>query len=448
MTTHHTGSPPTSTPTTTPTTRLPRNHPFHLLLSAAAISRFGTSVSQLAVPLTAVAALGASPGQVGVLGALGTASFVLVGLPAGAWVDRLPKRPVMISADLVRAVLLLSLPVAWWLGALTLPHLYLVTFAAGLATVFFDVATTSFLPHVVGRPALMTANSRLVAADAVNDIGGRGVGGFVVQLVGGPLTILVDAMSYLGSALCLVFLRSTEPAAARHGGAGLRREITDGVRFVLGNPVLRAFLTAGVCTNVSIIMINTMLPVVFVRELGLSATALGLYLAVGGVGALIGSLTARRLADRLGHGRALWLAGLWIAPVGFLVPFVDRGALLWAAAASWFITAVKVGVDNVIKVSFRQLVTPPHLLARMNATFRFLLTGALSIGAGLAGLLGELAGPRAALWVGAIGLAVVWVPIYFSPVRSVRSPSTDPDPDPDRPAPTNRTNDPERRPRS
>ncbi|WP_189251722.1 MFS transporter [Lentzea flava] len=398
------------------------NRAFLLLFGAAAVSRFGTSVGQLAVPLTAVAVLGASPGEVGLLGVLSTVSFLLVGLPAGAWVDRLPHRGLMISADLVRAVLLLSLPISWWLGVLTLPQLYVVTVASGMATVFFDVATMSFLPHVVGRPALMSANSSLAGMAAVNDIGGRSIGGYAVGLFGGPLAVLVDAVSYLGSAACLAFVRVAGPPARRDGEAGIRREIADGIRFVFGNPVLRAFLVAGACTNISIVMITTMLPVVFVGELGLSATALGLFLAVGGAGALVGSLSAQRTAARLGHGATLWLAGLCVAPVGFLLPFVGHGALLWLAAMSWFITTVKVGIDNVIKVSFRQAATPPHLLGRMNATFRFLLTGALSVGAALAGLLGELASPRAALWAGAVGLALVWLPIYFSPMRTMRHP--------------------------
>ncbi|NUT92830.1 MAG: MFS transporter [Saccharothrix sp.] len=404
---------------TTRPDRLAGNRAFRLLFGAAAISKFGTSTGYLAIPLTAVAVLGASPGQVGLLGALGTAAFLLVGLPAGAWVDRLPKRAVMVTADLARAALLLSLPVAWWLGALTFAQLCVVTFAAGLATVFFDVATMSFVPHVVGQRSLMSANSTLVGMDAVNDIGGRSLGGYAIQLFGGPAAILVDAVSYLASAVLLRSLRTTEPPA-RGDRPGLRREIAAGLRFVLGDGVLRAFVIAGVLTNTAIVMINTMLPVVFVRELGLSATALGLYLAVGGAGTLIGSICARRVAARLGYGRTLWLAGLCIAPVGFAVPFVDRGPLLYLAAASWFVTTVKVGVDNVIKVSIRQSATPPDLLGRMNATFRFLLTGALSIGAALAGVLGDLTGPRTALWVGAAGLALVWLPISLSPVRNLR----------------------------
>jgi predicted MFS family arabinose efflux permease len=146
---------------------------------------------------------------------------------------------------------------------------------------------------------------------------------------------------------------------------------------------------------------------------------LGLWLAAGGVGALLGSLAARRLADRFGAGRVLWLAGVAIAPLGFGVPTIGRDTV-WLAAAGWLVVVTKIGVDNVLKVSFRQRVTPDELLGRMTATFRFLLTGALAVGAALAGVLGEVAGPRAALWAGAVALALVWVPVACSPLRTLR----------------------------
>ncbi|GAB3446153.1 MFS transporter [Actinophytocola sediminis] len=181
---------------------------------------------------------------------------------------------------------------------------------------------------------------------------------------------------------------------------------------------------AGLFGSVSVawaldVLTITQLYVVLVGDLGLSPAVLGLWLAGGGAGALIGSLVARRLADRFGAGRVLLLAGIVVAPLGFGVPLMTRQTV-WLAAVGWLVVVSKVGVDNVLKISFRQRVTPNRLLGRMNATFRFLLTGALAIGAGGAGLLGELAGQRAALWAGAVGLALVWLPIALSPLRGLR----------------------------
>ncbi|MFI6445707.1 MFS transporter [Kitasatospora sp. NPDC050543] len=397
---------------------------FRLLLAAATVSKLGTAVSSLALPLVAVLALHCSAGQVGLLAMLSTVAFLLIGLPVGAWVDRLPKRPVMIAADLVRAALLASVPAAWLLGCLTFTRIALVVVLTGAATVFFDVAALSNLPAVVGRAGLNRANAHLVTADAATQVGGRAAGGFLVALVSSPVAVLVDAISYLGSALLLLRIRRPEPVTSpRPAGAtgrGLVGEVRDGLRFVLGDPLLRPIALAGACTNLSIQLCQTVLPVLFARSLNLPNGVLGLFFALGGVGVFLGSLLARPLARRLGAGRVLWLMGLAVAPLGVLVALVDRGPLLWCAAGAWLLTTLKVGIDNVIKVSFRQHVTPDHLLGRMNATMRFLLTGALTAGAALAGLLATVASLRAALWAGALGLAVVWVPIYRSPLRGMR----------------------------
>jgi MFS family permease len=392
------------------------NRDFRYLFAAAAVSRLGTSIGYVATPLIAVTALHASPGQVGLLATLATVAFLVIGLPAGAWTDRVRRRGVLVAADLARAALLASVPVAWWLDALTLGQLCVVVLLTGVGTVFFDVANQSYLPQVVGRPALLAANTRLVGMDAVNDIAGRGVAGYLVVLLSAPVALLLDAASYLVSAWCVTRIRHREelPAARPRGG------IREGLRFVTTHPVLRAIAVGGALSNLGIVLVLTMLPVVLVDELGLGAGVLGLFLASGGVGMLAGSLLARRLAERFGAGRVLLLASAAIAPFGFGMPFVDHGPALWLAGAGWLVVTTKVGSDNVLNVSFRQQITPDELLGRVTATFRFLLTGALAVGAAGAGALGELAGPRSALLAGACALAVVWVPILFSPLRRMR----------------------------
>ncbi|SEF16755.1 MFS transporter [Jiangella alba] len=395
----------------------------HLLFAGAAASKLGMEVGSFALPLVAVLALDASPGEVGLLATLTTAAFLLIGLPAGVWVDRSRRRGVMIAADAARALLYASIPVAWWLDLLTIEQLYVTALLAGVATVFFDISALSYLPHVAGRDRLMSANSVLGSIDSVVHIGGQSAAGFLVQLVSAPVTMVATAVGYVLSGGFLLRIRRREPAVAAPGGPRepLARSIAAGVRFVAGHPILRAVAVAGAMTNLGMQLVLVMLPVLVVQRLELSPGVLGLFFAAGGVSGLVGAATATRVVGRLGAGRALWLLGLLVAPAGLLVPLIDAGAWLWVAGLGWVVLAYKISVDNVVLISFRQQVTPDHLLGRQNATMRFLLIGAVAIGAALSGVIGATAGPRAAMWAGAGVLAVVWVPLYLSPLRRLRA---------------------------
>ncbi|SDU46261.1 MFS transporter [Jiangella alkaliphila] len=395
----------------------------HLLYAAATASKLGMEVGSFALPLVAVIALDASPGQVGLVATLTTAAFLLIGLPAGVWVDRARRRGIMVAADLVRAALYASIPIAWGLDLLTMEQLYLVALLAGFATVFFDVSALSYLPHVAGRDRLMSANSVLGSIDSVVHIGGQSAAGFLVQLASAPVAMVTTAAGYVLSGGFLAGIRRREPAVATSGAPRepLVRSIAAGVRFVAGHRILRSVAVAGAMTNLGMQLVLVMLPVLVVQRLGLSPGVLGLFFAVGGVSGLIGAATATRVVGRLGAGRALWLLGVLVGPAGLLVPLIGPGPWLWVAGAGWVVLVFKISVDNVVLVSFRQRVTPDHLLGRQNATMRFLLTGSVAIGAGLSGLIGATAGPRAALWAGAGVLALVWVPLYLSPLRRLRS---------------------------
>ncbi|MFF4817688.1 MFS transporter [Kitasatospora sp. NPDC001309] len=427
---------------------------FRTLFTATALTQLGTNVGYVAVPLVAVEALGAGPGQAGLLATLSTLAFLLIGLPAGAWVDRMHHRRVLIVADLVKAALYASVPLAWWLGGLTLGQLYAVALLTGGATVFFDVGSQSVLPGLVGREHLVDANSAVVGLMAVGNVAGRGAGGMLVQLLTAPLAIAVTALSHLGSALRLTALRRTPaddvpaadipaddvPTAAHPDTAtrpvipvpvpvpvpGLGAQIAEGLRHVLGNPELRALAATASLNNLGSQLVNTLLPVLFVRELNLPAWALGLFWAVGGVGILLGSRCARPVSARFGDGRTLALAGLCLAPAGLLVPMIVGGPWLFLAGAGWLLVSLKTGMDNVLGVSLRQRMTSDHLLGRMNATFRFLLFGALAIGSALSGLLGELLGLRTTLWLGGAVLATAFLPVYLSPLRTRRRPPAAP----------------------
>ncbi|MFC9653342.1 MULTISPECIES: MFS transporter [unclassified Streptomyces] len=394
---------------------------FRTLFTATALSQLGTNIGYVAVPLIAVTTLDATPGQVGALATLSTVAFLLIGLPAGAWVDRMRQRSVLITADLARAALLASVPVAWWLDALTLTQLYVVVVLTGCATVFFDIGSQSVLPRLVDREGLVQANAAVMTLIAVGNVSGRGAGGGLVQLLTAPVALVCTAGAHLASAVRLTALRRA-PAPPPPPGQPTRlsARIAEGLRHVLGDKELRALALTAALANLGSQIINTMLPVLFIRELGLPAGALGLFWAAGGAGLLLGARCARPLAARLGHGRTLAVAGLWLAPAGLLVPLIDDGAGLWLAGTGYLLAMFKTGMDNVLGVSLRQRKTSDALLGRMNATFRFLLTGALAVGSALAGLFGELVSVQSTLWIGGAVLAGAFLPTFLSPVRTRR----------------------------
>ncbi|MFD5085888.1 MFS transporter [Kitasatospora sp. NPDC058201] len=417
---------------------------FRTLFTATALAQLGTNIGYVALPLIAVTALDASPGQVGALATLSTLAFLLIGLPAGAWVDRMRHRRVLIVADLVKAALYASIPLAWAFGSLTLWQLYGVALLAGCATVFFDVASQSVLPQLVGRGHLVQANAAVVGLMAVGNIAGRSAGGALVQLLTAPAAIAATAVSHLGSALRLIALGRTPaatpaagsppgpvpatgpapapgPASGERTAPGLGAQIAEGLRHVFGNAELRGLALSAAVVNLGYQVVNTLLPVVFVRELHLPAGALGLFWAVGGVGILLGSRCARPIAARVGYGRTLGLAGLVVAPAALLIPLVGEGVRLYVAGLGWLLMLFKTGMDNVLGVSLRQRMTPDPLLGRMNATFRFLLTGAMAVGSALAGVFGELVGLHATLWLGGALLSLSFLPVFLSPVRTRRA---------------------------
>lgn len=282
------------------------------MFAATVFSQLGTNVGYVALPLIAVSRLGAGPGQIGALGTLGTVAFLLIGLPAGAWVDRMRHRRVLITADLVRAGLFASISAAVWLGGLTPGLLYAIALLNGCATVFFDVGSQSVLPRLVGRESLVQANAAVVSLIAAGNVAGRGAGGALVQVLTAPVDVACTAAAYLASALRLTAVDGDLVPLRPERPDRLGARIADGLRHVFGDRELRALALTATLTNLGTQIVNTMLPVVFVRDLGLPAGALGLTgaLAVGSAAAgLIGELSTVRTA--------LW-AGAVLLTVAFL----------------------------------------------------------------------------------------------------------------------------------
>jgi len=397
-----------------------RDHDFRQLFIADTISQIGTQITLLALPLVAILALDAAPFEVGLLAASETAAFLLVGLPAGAWVDRMRRRNVLIIGDVARAVLLGSVPLAWWAGLLTMPQLYLVAVLVGVFTVFFDVAYQSYLPHLVGRAHLVEGNAKLEAVRGVTQIGGPTLAGVLIQVLSAPVAIVVDAVSFVGSALFVGLIRKREPRPERPPDAHLGREIMAGLRFVLGNRLLRAIAMCTGTFNLFSNLLWAMFIVLLAGELKVPPGTIGLFFSVAAVGGLLGAFAALRLARWLGQGPVIWISTAVQAPFVFLLPIVQPGWLLWAAAFGFAVSGFCGVVYNVAQVSFRQGLTPERLLGRMNATMRFLVWGTMPVGALLGGVLGQQFGVRQAVWIGAIGEALAFLPVFLSPLRGMR----------------------------
>lgn len=313
--------------------RLLGHRDFRLLLSGAATAQTGSQVTLVALPLVAVVVLDATPFEVGLLTAAETAAFLLVGLPAGAWLDRMRKLPVLIRADVVRCLAVGSIPSAAAFGVLTMAQLYLVALVTGVATVFFDVAHQSFLPSVLPREQLVGGNGAIETVRSSAQIVGPGLGGGLVQLLGAPLAIVADACGYLASALLLVRIRVEEPRPEPEPGRSLRAEVAEGVRFVLGHPLLRAIATATAVSNLFAAVLAAVQTVFWVRVLHLAPGAIGLLLSASAVGGLAGALCAGRLAARFGQARLIWLATVVTAPFAVLWP-LSGAARAWCCSGS------------------------------------------------------------------------------------------------------------------
>lgn len=308
------------------------NRDFGRLFAATALGQLGDRVIFLALPLVAIAALHADEFQVGLLTAMISAGSLLVGLPAGAWVDRMRKQSVMISTDLARALFLLAVPVAWWAGLLTIWWLYAVALIHGVLTVFFDVAYVSYLPHLVGRSNLVEGNSKLSAIRSVTSISGPTVAGPLVGLVGAPATLLASSAGMAMSGLLAITIRKREkkPEVSEH--PQLAREIKEGLKFAIKYPTLRAIMLADAIFNLFLVMYQTMLLVFLEREIGLQSFGIGLILSGMGCGALLGALVATRVSKRVGQGPVIWLASLVTCPLTVLMPLARTGWSVYVAA--------------------------------------------------------------------------------------------------------------------
>lgn len=399
-------------------------HPnFLKLWVGQTISQIGSQVSMLAMPLTAVLVLEATPAQMGVLEAAGALPSLLFGLLAGAWVDRRRRRPILVAADVGRAVALMFIPMAAILNLLRIEYLYGIAFVLSTLGLFFGVAYGPFLLSLVGRERLVEGNSKLELGRSAAGIVGPGLAGGLVQLITAPMAIALDALSFFVSGLFLGLIRRPEPLPKpAEQRQSIWREIGEGLRLVAGDPLLRPI--AGCFGTIS--LFNSVLEAVVIlyltRELAIEPGLLGLIYASGSVGFLVGALLPEKVSRRFGLGPAI-TGGVLLAALGdLLVPLAGGSVtvvVLILIVAEFFL-GLGLTIFNVGQVSLRQTATPDDLQGRMNATMRVIGASLVPLGALLGGAFGEAIGLRSTLILAALGemLSAVW--LLFSPLRSLR----------------------------
>jgi predicted MFS family arabinose efflux permease len=400
------------------------HHPdFVRLWAGETISQFGSTISRDALPLTALLVLGATPLQMGVLAAGAGLPVLAIGLVAGAWVDRLRRRPIMLWTDVGRAVLLGCIPAAAALGALRFEHLLIVALLAGALTVFFDAAYQAFVPVLVSRDRLVEANSKIETGVGLSEITAPGVAGVLVQTISGPMAVLLDALTFVWSALMLVFIRTPEPppprvVERRH----LLIEVVEGIRLVGGHPVLRALGGAAATGAFFGNFFAALYSLYAVRELGLGPALLGVTVACGGAGSLVGAALAGRIVSARGIGPTIVGAALVSGGAALLIPLAGGPVLLAALVLmlAQFVADGAATVEQIAATSVRQAAVSDRLLGRANACMYLLRVGVAPFGALVGGLLAEMIGVRPTVAIAVAGglLTLVW--LVWSPLPQLR----------------------------
>ena len=400
---------------------LTRNSAFMHLWAGQTAAEFGFQVGSLATSAIAIAVLHASEFQIGVLTGLQTIAFLLVGLPAGAWVDRWRKRRVLIVADLARIAALLSIPIAYVCFSLTLMHLMVVATLLGLATVFFDVAYQSYVPVIASTRYIAAANGRLEASYQVGCAGGPGLGGWLLGVLAPPLAYVFTAATYAFSTIAIWRIRTPEPKPERCE-ASLLAQIREGVSFVRHERLLfplfscisfAAFTGAGV---------RVLLPILVLRNLGMNATQLGLLLSAGALGGILGAMTRSIWLKYLGIGRCIVVtyivavASLFFQPAAVHTPEIAA----WVIAGSGVVYSYFITIYNVTQMSLRQEICPQQILGRMNATFRFAVWGVMPLGSVVAGTVASWIGVEAAMYAFTACGVLAGVVMGFTPAARIR----------------------------
>ncbi|WP_329481377.1 MFS transporter [Kribbella sp. NBC_01484] len=397
-------------------------HPdFRRLWTADLLSQLGSRLSMIAIPLLAVLTLDASTLQVSLLRTCETAAWLLLGLFAGAWVDRIRCLPVLVYADLGRALLFASIPVAAWFGVLSLTQLYVVLALTGILTVLFDVAHSTYPPRLLEPDQLLPGNAKLAANHSIGAVIGAGAGGVLVQWLGAAVTIGLDALSFLWSALWLRSIRTPEARPAKADHPDLRREIADGMRYVFTHPLLRPIALNTATTMLFQAAAGAIMIVYLVREVHLQPGTIGVLSMIGLLGAIVASAVTERISNRYGDARMLLLSSTGIGVAFTLQALTAPGWQVGWYVVSMLLAGFCITICYILQVSIRQRVCPPELQGRVSATMSFVGWGAAPLGSLLGGALGTVFGLRATLWVAGLAALAGTVFLYLSPFRTLRT---------------------------
>lgn len=403
---------------------LTHNVAFMHLWAGQTAAEIGFQVGALATSAIAISLLHASETQIGLLSALQTLAFLLVGLPAGAWVDRWRKRRVMIAANLTRIAALVSIPIAYVFSSLTLTHLMVVAALLGLSTVFFDVAYQSYVPMIASKRYIGAANGRLEASYQVGLAGGPGLGGWLLGIVAAPLVYLLTAATYVASTWAIWRIRTPEPTPVR-SDATLGAQIREGLAFVRGQRILYPLFSCIAAAAFANAGIRVLLPLLVLRTLSMSATQLGLLLSAGAIGGILGALTRPAWITRLGIGRTLVITNI----IGILVIVAQPASIHAPGMAAWIIAVSGVAssyfltVYNVTQMSLRQEICPPDMLGRMNAIFRFAVWGVMPLGSFVAGIIASWVGVEATMYIFTAASIAAGIAMGFTPAARIRGTS-------------------------
>lgn len=402
---------------------LARNRNFGLLWFGEGVSVLGNATTSILLPLLAVVGFDAGPGWMGVLTAAAWVPWLVIGLPAGAWVDTLPARRVMILSDLAAALTLASVPVAWALDLLTLPHLAVAAFCNGVCTVFFRAAYPALVRQVAPREQQESAFARLFGTESAMQVVGPGAGGLLAQVVSSAGGLLLDAVSFLVSAVCLWRLKlpAVEPrAGVDTAQPSLRQRIREGVDYIRQDRILRFFTVVGGISNFGLTGYGALVVLFLVREVHLGSGAVGLVMAVGSLGGVLGALIATRVSARLGSARALLALQLLAGPPALLVPLGAPGAGLVALVAGLLLVGIGVVAGNIVRGAWRNRYVPEHMVARQVTTAQVVNLGTMPLAGLTAGALGSAIGLRPTILVMAAIHVLACLSMYWSPLRGLR----------------------------
>jgi MFS family permease len=408
-----------------PTGGLWRHGDFLKLWAGETISQFGSTIDDIAFPLVAILVLDASAFEVAALGTVLFLPFVIFTLPAGVWVDRWPRRPVLIVGDFARAALYATVPIAYVAEVLTLWQLYVVGFLVGAFQVFFDVAYMSYLPSLVDREQIIEGNSKMQISQSAAQISGPGLGGILVGLLSAPYAVFVDALSFVASGVFILRIRKEEERPERPSVEGTKpsfwAELKEGLGFVLGNPNLRAQAGCTATSNLFFSIGFSVYLVFAVRELGLSPGLIGVVLSIGAAGSLVAAFTAIRVSRRLGIGPTTIAMVLLQGPAFLAIAFAPEGNdALPVLIAAQVVLGYALVTYNIVQVSYRQAICPARLQGRMNSAMRFIVWGTIPVGTLAGGALATWVGLREAIAIGAIGSGLAFLWILLSPQRHLR----------------------------